>query len=295
MSFLKRLFGKKGKRYFLIASHGQTATLWLASAINRYPGVFCSHAYNYPPEGAQGRNLTGEENQIRIEMSANRFWTLDLNDFLSEIDNVTDHSIVGNVHAYTYGRVRQLLPTLTRAQRSNFMAFNMVRHPVTRVMSMFRCWYNEETDQVAEFVNIDFKNRSDHIKNYILGRHKVEFSTRDKAFIVSLLAMEDITKDAALASKDNIENISFEKVTADQDYFIKLMRAIVGAEHFDSDVAASIFFETPLINKHNKSARLSIEEECGALQDWQRDALKFISDNSKMNDVYSGFGYDLAF
>ena len=102
-----KLFGREKKQHFLITSHGQTATLWLAIALNKHPKIFCTHAYSYPPAAA--------EEIHRLNASNERFWSLSVKDYFNELEAVNlIKPVMGNVHAFTYGRLTDLLSCLPK-------------------------------------------------------------------------------------------------------------------------------------------------------------------------------------
>lgn len=298
-SFIKTLItrGSQQKRYFIIASHGQTATLWLASALNRHEKVFCTHGYSYPVESAHGRDLTLEEDLKRIQATTDRFWDLSVEAYLNELEEAASHPVVGNVHAFTVGRLLDLLPACPKKMRRQLIIMNMIRHPVSRMLSTFKCWTSEQDETViAPFVEKDFNTRCQHIVSYLLNRHKIDFTNnRNKNFVASLLVMEDITRDAQLADHKKIHNIRYEDITKDKDYFGKVAKQLLGKSMPLQPSELDFMFSQDIINRHAKSKPIQSDKIFENWNDWQRDGFNFIAKRSNMKKIYSVHGYDFSF
>lgn len=296
--YIKPLLLKR-KYYFLITSHGNTASLWLAAALNQYPDVFCTHAYDYPfpANGIEPRDLSAAEQQKRNAIIRKRLFKLSLAEFLHEMQSVTKKPIVGNVHGYTYGRLLPKLASLPHKHRQRLIILNMVRHPITRVNSMSAMYYAPDGLHQDHFVEVDFVSRCAHLRDYF-DRHyaDLEYTPLVKAFFVALIALEDITRDVVLANSHGVKNISFEKVTSDPDYFAQLLNRVVNPyKALEQDRALSVFRNTPKINKHNADQNRSAETQYHAWEPWQRDLFNYVTRRMYMQEVYAEYGYQLAF
>lgn len=288
----------KRQYFFLITTHGNTASVWLASAFNQYPDVFCTHGYDYPfpKNGIEPAEITAEQQNKRNEMTQKRFWRLTLHEFLYEIQRVTKKPVVGNVHAYTFGGLLRLLPGLQRKHRQNLIILNMVRHPVTRVNSMYKMFVSPDGLRVADFVESDFANRCHHFHDYLAKKYQLEYTPKAKAFLVALLALEDITRDVVLANQYGYQNIVFERVTTDSRYFTEILKRIVDPyEALNADVAESVFKATPKVNQHNVGGNASAEEQYRTWESWQQDAYRYVVNLMRMDNVYAEFDYQLIF
>ncbi|VVC76482.1 hypothetical protein AQUSIP_17950 [Aquicella siphonis] len=299
MDHVKSLIARytQKKRYFIIASHGQTATLWLASALNQHQKIFCTHGYSYPVESADGRDHTPEQEQRRIQATNDRFWDLSVHAYLKELEEAASKPVIGNVHAFTIGRLLDLLPACPKETRRHLTLMNMVRHPVSRTVSTYKCWTNEHDETViAPFVEKDFNTRCNHIIDYLTSRHAIDFNNnRNKNFVACLLVMEDITRDARLAEKKKIHNIKYEDITSDMDYLGKITRQLLGWRHKLSASELEQMFSQNRINRHNKQQAATPDQYFENWNDWQRDGFKFIAQRNDMKNVYSRQGYDFSF
>lgn len=302
MRVVKRLIKTlllKRKYFFLITSHGNTASLWLAAALNQYPEVFCTHAYDYPfpADGIEPRELSGAEHVKRIGATKKRFFQLSLAEFLHEMQSVAKKPIIGNVHAYTFGRLLPKLDVLPYRFRQRLIIFNMVRHPITRVNSMFKMFFIPDGVHPDHFLEKDFVSRCQHLRDYLDQHYPgMEYNPLVKAFFIALLALEDITRDVVLANHHGVKNISFERVTGDGEYFTELLNRIVNPyKALELDRARAVFRDTPKINKHNENQNHSAEAQYRAWEPWQRDLYHYVTRRMYMQEVYAEYGYELAF
>lgn len=282
---------KKSKEFFIIASHGQTATMWFASALNRHPHIFCEHGYMYPPEGANGREFTLEEFKKRSEVTASRFWDLSIDQYIGELRDCTNELFAGSVHAFTYGRLANLMDVAPISFTDRLTILNMVRHPITRITSTFKCWNPVDAEKPSEFVFLskDFETRCGHLVEYINKRHQIEFTPQDKSFIVAILSLEDITQDMVRAKQNKVYNICFEKLISDVTYFCNVVRRITGNKLSHASIAE--LFHTKQVNKHNHQQERTPEQQYALWEPWQQDVFQFIVERHNMKEVYAEFDY----
>lgn len=288
----------KKRNYFLIATQGNTGSLWLASALNQYPDVYCTHGYDYPfpADGAEPREIETDEQTRRNQQTTNRLYDASLAELLHEMQSVTSKPIIGNVHAYTVSRLTRLLPSLPEKHRLRLRLFNMVRHPVTRVNSMYKMFVSESGDKLVDFIETAFETRCEHLRRYLQVNHQVELTNQVKSFVGSLLALEDITRDVILANQYGIENISFERVTTEPGYFAMLMNKIVNSyKPFNAKKAEAIFASTPKINRHNSEQNRDAKDQYEAWLPWQRDLYQYVVTRMAMDKIYAEFDYELQF
>lgn len=282
---------------FLIASHGQTATLWLAAALNQHENIFCTHAYSYPPVPAKIAEFSVQEQVERDNASADRFWKLNVNDFIAELRAVSTASIVGNVHAFTYGRIASFNNETSFFKKKNTVMMNMVRDPITRIESMVRCWSKGSAEyETVAFVEQDFSQRAHHIRGFLEKKYQLDHTQPYKKFIVALLAIEDITKDILLAKKHGSRNILFEEITSNVSYFKDIFSELLQGRVFDESVVEHIFHTTPKLNQHNthsqvKTAKAIFEH----WTEWQKDAFNCVVELNKMDTIYRQLGYTFPF
>lgn len=296
---IKNLFQKQppsDKRYFFITSHGQTATLWLAAALSKHPNIFCSHGYSYPPEAAEERELTARDHEQRVKATNERFWTMRLNEYLLELCAATTKPIIGNVHAFTYGRLNTLLHHVKTSILKNILIFNMVRHPIPRLQSTYFCWTADRDDVIMPaFIDYDFNHRAKHIVEYLNQHHQIEYTPKNKAFIVALLSIEDITRDIQLAQQNKVPHLVFEHITTNPSKLSELLNAIRSlAVSSDFDLINDIF-ALKKMNQHNRQSSNKIDTIYANWDIWKQDAFNFLFETLNMNHIYADFQYDFSF
>lgn len=290
------IYIKKSKpNEFVIASHGQTATLWLAAALNANKSIFCTHGYNYPPVATQIAEISIADQVARDNLTAERFWQLSLNEFMNELRANTNLPVIGNVHAFIYRRIHSLTRFRFRLRSRKITIMNMVRHPVTRVESMVRCWTNSDPDrQVIPFVEHDFEHRSFHIRKQIENKYSLDHTQDYKKFVVALLAIEDITKDILLAYTRGNRNIQFEKITTNLDYFSDVVTELLPEKYVVQSEIEDMFSKTPKLNQHNKTNNPQTPEYIyNCWSDWQKEAFDFVIKSSGLDKIYTKLGYEV--
>jgi hypothetical protein len=290
------LFNKR--KYFLITSHGNTGTLWLSANLNSHSEIFCTHNYYYPiVEPLQKVEVYRAKVKVHDNLAKN-FWQLSVKEFFQQHEKVTKKRIIGNVHAFTIGRLLGMLPALRGSRKRKLSLMNMVRHPISRISSCFHTSYKGDDptfiSKKDHFINKDFNTRCQHIINFINEKnYKLEMSHSDRCFIVALLQSEDVAKDVALTYKHNIENFIFEKIQEkDSDYYNHMFNKLTGLRSTDRYVN---FDNANIKNQHNPKKESCPYEIFEAWEDWQKEVFKFIFVNNSMRDIYSKIGYDFSF
>jgi hypothetical protein len=280
---------------FLVTSHGQTASMWLAAVLNNIPEVFCSHGYTYPPRPAALHEITTDDLVLR-DQSAARFNTLPVKKLFSEMREVTDKPIVGNVLAFYLGRLVHRMRNIEKYYRTYTIA-NVIRHPLVRLTSTLKTWHPPGEENVEpSFVPIDFHTRCTHIREFIAQSHQVDFTkVMNKSFVVCLLAMEDIAKDVSLAKAKNIPNFKCEAITGNVDDFRKFVLYLTNGKAKLTPDQWQELFSSKKINAHNKTGPAQPAEQYQLLEPWQQDAFKFMMKHTDMLNVYDGYGYDFSF
>lgn len=288
----------KNKRYFLITSHGQTASMWLAAVLNRIPQVFCSHGYTYPPQAADLDELSNNEWALR-QACFDRFQHLSLSNYFQELKSASDLPVIGNVLAFYLSRLfsKGGTPAKTKRflKRKNIVVANMVRHPVTRLTSTLKTWSNDESDVVPDFIQHDFNTRCHLMRLFLRKNHNVDFSiNKNKAFLVALLAMEDISNDVKLANLHNIQNLKYEDITTDKQAFKKLIDLVTGQMELAYDHVDDLF-ASKKINAHNNTGISEAHKQYQSWEPWQQDAFKFTMERTDLLKTYHETGYDFSF
>lgn len=294
---MKKLFTRfqglaldKSRNYFLVTSHGQTASMWLAGILNKIPGVYCTHGYTYPPMQAKLEEITHHDIYHR-ERSSKRFERLPLKQYFREISQATDAPIVGNVLSFYLGR---LLDRSSRWQLNNksLKIINVIRHPITRINSTLKTWDPHGEGALPPFVPVDFLNHCTHIIEYVTKHYKVDVnSSKAKSFIVALLAMQHIARDVRMAKKISVSNVKYEDLTRDINVFSDVLSHLTGLYSTESKQQINDIFHCDKINAHNKGASDDPEIQYEQWEPWQQAAYSYVSRLSDISSTYAEFQY----
>lgn len=285
----------KRKRYFIVTSHGQTATMFLALNFDNHEEVFCTHSYHWPIIEAieklklelSGANLLDNVNKY--------FWDLTLNDFFDEHKDATQKRVIGNIHAYTFSRFWQLLPGLRSTIKRNLKVLNMIRHPITRINSCFNHWKNGNIEKFP-FIDLDYNINCSHILKHLAKKNKsFQVNYENKAFIVAILQSEHVAQDIYLADKFGIGHILFEEIIKDRDYFMRIFNTLTTlTPKIESEFMFNVK-NNSMKHSHNKYSYLSPKEQFDKWKDWQKEAFTFICRENSMKNIYYHYNYDLSF
>lgn len=289
-------FNKLSKHKFIITSHGQTATRWLSAALNKHEDIFCVHGYTFPPVATADEDISNQEKVDIGQLAHNRFWKLNILDYLSELHSVQNPKFVGSVHAYMYGYlVNQIKKLNLTREIKNLTIMNMVRHPINRIESAYKCWTvdNKPTSE-STFVDYDFNNNCTPIIKH-LNSIKKEFSNLDKYFIVALYQAQGIAEDVKKATSDGIYQIRYEDLISNPTVLTNIISMITNNVVKLTPSEADNLFNTKRINQHNTAEPLAVKDQFQRWQPWQQIAYTFIHQNEKFEEVYSPFDYDFSF
>lgn len=285
----------KGKRYFLVTSHGNTGTMWLAINLNNHQEIFCTHSYQYPivppieklNKEKRGENLLANVNKY--------FWQLSIDEFFDQHEDVASSRIIGNVHGFVFNRLWTMLPDLSNERKRKLRILNMIRHPVTRINSCYHHWL-EGDDEKFPFLDIDIKNNCNHLHALLADKkYKVDMTYENKAFIVAVLQSEHVARDVHDCHKEGIGNIVFEDMIKDVDYFKCIFNGLTKMNLTEKDNHLFNIKNEKIKHKHNPLSELSAAQQYDAWEDWKKCLFNFVCGTSEMKKAYRPYDYDLSF
>lgn len=270
-------YGKK--HYFLITALGQMGTFWLASQLNKHPSIFCTHAYDKPLWGATGAPLTGEEGERQRSIIKTRLGTLKLRHFLNEHAQATNKYFVGNVHAYNVDQV-----VLMKQQESmkSIRVVNLIRHPVSRIRSMFNCikneWFKEGYIDHLSFVPKAYLSQGRPIVQELFPSRLTEFddSLDKQFFIYAVLHEKRSAAHAALAQQHQIPNLRYEDLTTSKEHLRQLVNYVCGdtLPHVDNWLSQDVTYKKA--NPHSGLETHTLEAVFKAWEPWQKSLYDYI-------------------
>jgi len=204
-------------KYFLVTSHGRTATYWLASRLNAHPDVLCSHGPVLPPFLAY-QTQPPDELALYAHETAGAFLQKTLDEVFEALEEAGPARVYGNVHGYSAHELFTM-PHLVPQGRLP-VVFNLVRHPVTRVESLKRRLLHEirfsPHAQQRLTGGFDAFVDRDVLRN--LARHcEVDHTLPDnRAFLYSACYIPSLDM---LDFRTRVAHIPMERVTGDAAYF----------------------------------------------------------------------------
>jgi hypothetical protein len=289
-------------RYFIITSHGWSASNWLAYVLNKNPKMLVTHS---------AANLHDKKLENDINSNIKEFHKGYLNRQLVSIDETYNciesygkAEIYGSVHLY---RLRDIpyLYTKFGISKRNFIVINLIRNPIDLVWSgygqfkeLFKTDINElfwtlgkvvEDKEylysVADKYNIklgEYKNLSFIGAARVLGSLKLDFDVVDKVNNIPFI--------------DYYGEIKMEDITTQRNALLKLVKMISGNDLMEGEKYINEVFSIGKINAHQKNKKkLSNAEIFNQFTDWQKEVFLYYARKYNIIDQYCKWGYDLSF
>src|ERR1041384_1183508 len=122
------------KEYFIVTSHGWSASNWVAHSLDLHPEIICSHSARNASAGAPDLHDNLKFDLGRMHAGYVNRQGRPIDESYNEIEQMGDGKYYGSVHLY---RLRDL-PVLHEKfgpSSRNFSVMNLVRHPVNLVWS----------------------------------------------------------------------------------------------------------------------------------------------------------------
>ena len=288
------------KNNFIIASHGWSASNWLAYALSSHPDIVATHS---------AANLYNEQLTNDIKGKLTEFYqgyldrqNMPIEQAYKKISSIRDARAYGSVHLY---RLRDL-PVLNDKygpENQIYKTFNLVRHPVSLVMSgygQFKELFKTDINELHWTLSKVIKDKE--TINAICERHNVLPGELDNlAFIGASCILGSLKLDLqAYGELEKIRHIEFidtikmEDITTNPESMITLLNNIDLNLTITEQFLKGVYL-LDQINTHNKSNNKSPKEIFAELEPWQREILCFYLNKHNIKPAYESFGYDLCF
>lgn len=305
-----------GKRSFLVASHGCSASFWLAHTLNRLPGFACVHS-SAALEADDARAYEARDAIERGEL-ADVYRMLQLiragyearhqrspqQLFESLSQRFADRQAIGVVHSY---RLRDLPGHAhpPRADVAPIPVANLLRHPVEVVNSVygqyllsFRIDLTDLHWTLGKVVASDLQQ----FERLAIEHHVCIGDFEPLCFLCACQALRGLRQDfdaiPALADSGAfcfLGNMRKEDLTTQPDLLRQWIGRLAGDDLPISDAALQPAYDGTLLNIHNPQARNSGAQ---AVHDgwtpWQRDVFALLLDTLQLRTRYESEGYDLS-
>lgn len=279
------------KKFFLITSHGRTATYWLASCLNLHPDIACTHGpvlppvFEFPDPPSDALTKYAHEN-------LDSFYSKSVDGFFDELEKSVEAKLYGNVHAYTADQLYSLMNI--NETRRNPRIMNLVRHPVLRIESLKRRMIYESafSDSVRNMLRAGFDSyvTQDVVQN-ITSETEVDFDNPEtRAFIYSAcFVMTHDLRDFQWP----VVHVPMERLTRDIDYFIWFLGSI-GQDHVPvtMDFANKVFQQK---RKNGLADEMSSLDRYESWEEWKKTVFGIVVEKFDGVTMYDPMGYDLSF
>ena len=294
------------KKYFIVTSHGWSASNWVAHALNLHKDIVCSHsarnALANDKDLQSNENLKVHLNSLHTGYVARQEKNIDGS--YDEIERMDEGKYFGSVHLY---RLRDLPVVYAKYGnfKREFSLMNLVRHPVNLVWSgygqfkdLFRYDINELHWTLGKVLN--------ESREFVFSiGNKYELNLGDfenLAFIGAACVLGSLRKDLDAVEKVKvIPQIHFngylqmEQVTTDPEAYKKFVATLLPGITPDQNYMDAVF-STGAINKHkHDSKKITFAERYASWADWQKEVFMFYFNKYDLRKEYENYGYDFSF
>ncbi|MCX7121835.1 MAG: hypothetical protein NTZ67_08745 [Gammaproteobacteria bacterium] len=162
-------------KYFYISSKGASASVWLATQLNKYPEIFSLHGTRSAPPMSSG---------LGIDQTPHTFFT-ELTKYSALLKPKAN--VVGSIHGF-YG-----LDALNEVKKRNGVFVGLLRNPVNRIHSLFSLniknnYYETFNSESADESNIYNIIKDFHLDNYSFSsKENTEVFKKTKHLIKKIL------------------------------------------------------------------------------------------------------------
>ncbi|MCR9253799.1 MAG: hypothetical protein NXI20_25515 [bacterium] len=291
---------------FIVASHGWSASNWVAHSLNMHKDILCTHSAKNivanDPFVHTNESLKKDINKWHngYELRLNR----SVDSCYDDLERIEQTKFTGTVHVY---RLRDL-PSLHDKFpfQQPYKVFNLIRNPMSLVWS----GYGQFKDLFLYDLNELYwtlKKIIDHSKEFIHevgNRHHINIGETDKlAFIGACSVLSSLRKDIdAIQEIENANHLDYkgvikmEEITQNPETLELLLQKISDESINIDDSYFDSVYKLGAINKHKKdSKKITASERFSALEDWQKEVFVFFMKKFNLTEEYSKFGYDLTY
>jgi hypothetical protein len=292
------------KKYFIVTSHGWSASNWVAHSLNLHPDIVCSHSARnaLADDTSMHENLKQDLTHMHTGYVSRQGQKIDTS--YDAIEKMGEGKYYGSVHLY---RLRDLPVVYQKFGdfSRQFSVMNLVRHPVNLVWSgygqfkdLFRYDINELHWTLGKVLN-----ESREFVFSIGNKYQLNLGDFENlAFIGAACVLGSLRIDLnALEQVKKIPQIHFngylqmEKVTGDPEEYKKFISTLLPGIELTENYISSVF-STGAINKHKHDAKkITVDERYATWSDWQKEVFLFYFNKYDLRNEYEKLGYDFSF
>ncbi len=295
------------KKYFMVTSHGWSASNWLAYALNLHPNIICTHSARNIQ--ASEKDMNSDDNLRQNLQNLHNGYQLRQNRTLKEsynfIEALGEAKVYGSVHVYRLRDLPVLFEKYGEFDRA-FQVMNLVRHPVSLVWSgygqfkeLFRYDLNELHWTSGKILN----TAKDFVQQLALKYDLYIGELENLAFIGAAAVLGSLRLDLdAVDSTKEIPKIHFgghlqmEKITREPHVLRQIVSTLSDHTIDGNSEYLKQVFNAGVVNQHKNDANkydavLRYEQ----FTDWQKETFNYFFNLFDIQDSYREMGYDFSF
>ncbi|ADE85992.1 hypothetical protein [Rhodobacter capsulatus] len=300
--------------WFIVTSHGWSASHWLAHNLTRHPQIACLHSSAAlpadQPEPYDIAELMARQDYARLFALIAQFRagygtraTTPPADLYRPLEARTDARLIGSVHSFRLRDLPALAPDLTPPDRG-LRIVNLIRHPVNLVNSgagQFELTFRLDLNELQWITRRIVETGLDSFER-IAARHRIcPGDPEVLAFFGACVTLRGLAAD--FAARDRLRELGLsgyagsvrqEDVTRDPAVFRDLLTRLgPGAVDCPQAYLDQVFAD-PRRNVHN--ARPRPTDPAALFADWapwQQEAFAFCLDAFGLRAPYQAEGYAL--
>ncbi|BDW96369.1 hypothetical protein MACH10_20540 [Thalassospira tepidiphila] len=307
---------------FIVASHGWSASNYVAHVLNLHPQIACAHSSaailaedKAMFDGDNLRQLIPElrkgylaRQQLGLE---DRYSTLETQvaELGSHLSNNAQTKWLGTVHTY---RMRDLPVQLEKFEFScgrKYQLVNLVRHPLDLVVSgfgqfldLFKVDINEYAWSLNKIIavrnGIDFVEKAVEDTEYKPGDYEVICFASACAVLGSLRLDVDATEKLTVyegAPFDYLGPVLMEDIISSPEAVARLAYLLTSGQAEISDSYLEDVAGVKKVNRHNHASPDGTLARWGMLPPWQKKLFANFFSHFELRTPYENMGYNFDF
>ena len=292
------------RQYFIVTSHGWSASNWVAHSLDLHEAIVCSHSARnaWASDADLHTNLKVDLSQMHKGYVNRQGRPID--ESYDEIEGFAPAHYYGSVHLY---RLRDL-PVLHEQYgefKRHFNVMNLVRHPVALVWSgygQFKDLFRYDINELHWTLGKILKESREFV--FQIGeKYKLNLGDFEVlAFIGAACVQGSLRIDLdALKKVKQISRLNFngylqmEQVTSDPTAYSAFLKSLLPGISIDEKYLTRVF-ATGEINKHRYDKKsMTVAERYSTFTDWQKEVFLFYFRKYNLQGEYEEMGYDFSF
>jgi hypothetical protein len=210
--------------------------------------------------------------------------------------------ILSNIHAFTIPMYLHRATMTSKAFLSQISIAHVIRHPLDRFKSVLATWrYEYKIGRMPGFIPEYFRKDCSDSKLFLktfYSKKDLNYKNKQTAiFIVACKQMYDICNNIRLAEAADILNIKMEKICANQENFIQILKSLIPnikiSERYIDFLKKNFIYKK---NQHSKKMKIPQDSKSffNSLKEWQKLIFFYYMKEAHLKDVYKKYGYDLS-